>query len=377
MRIAVVHSFYSGDHPSGETANVELQVGALRRAGHEVVLVALRTDEEIARPLFAARAAVRTSTGFGASPLPALRDFRPDIVHIHNTFPNFGSRWIERWPGRVVLTLHNSRTVCAAGTLSRNGETCTSCINFNVVPGVLHKCYRNSALATLPVAIGASKLGGLRHLIRAADSIVTLNQTLRDTIGQLTSQETFVIPNFVPSAPQVSNRDLGWTFVGRVSEEKGLQALLPLWGRSAPLQVIGDGPLMPQLRTQFAELSNVTWHGLLDHGSTLALIGRSRGLVIPSLCAEGLPTVILEALARGVPVAASKQVAVASLLEQEGVAVTISMGDESPDSLHGRLNALLSAPGASPSHCREVHRRYYSEERWVSEIEAVYERTLG
>ena len=45
MRIAVVHSYYSSREPSGENVVVDLQVEALRRAGHDVTLVARRTDD--------------------------------------------------------------------------------------------------------------------------------------------------------------------------------------------------------------------------------------------------------------------------------------------------------------------------------------------
>ena len=44
MRIAVVHSYYSNRQPSGENVVVDLQVGALRRAGHEVHVVARAAD---------------------------------------------------------------------------------------------------------------------------------------------------------------------------------------------------------------------------------------------------------------------------------------------------------------------------------------------
>ena len=102
MRIAVVHSFYSSSQPSGENRVVEDQVALLRDAGHEVLLVARHTDEESERSLYAVRAAGWVATGRGGDPTAQLRAFAPDIVHVHNLFPNIGTRWMKFWEGPVL-----------------------------------------------------------------------------------------------------------------------------------------------------------------------------------------------------------------------------------------------------------------------------------
>ena len=45
MKISVVHSYYSSATPSGENFMVDSQVAALTEAGHDVQLIALRTDD--------------------------------------------------------------------------------------------------------------------------------------------------------------------------------------------------------------------------------------------------------------------------------------------------------------------------------------------
>jgi hypothetical protein len=127
MRIAIVHSFYNSRVPSGENVVVTAQVQALRAAGHDVRLVAQYSDERLQRRRYPAEAAVTVITGLGPDPSAELTAFAPDIVHVHNLFPNFGTRWLERWPGHLVATLHNFRPMCVAGSLSRDGEVCTLC----------------------------------------------------------------------------------------------------------------------------------------------------------------------------------------------------------------------------------------------------------
>lgn len=127
MKIAVVHSFYTAGKPSGENALVRDQVRALGAAGHTVELFAAHTDELARDPLYPLRAAARVASGRGNSPLARLREFAPDVVHVHNLFPNFGRSWVRHWVGPLVATLHNYRPMCAAATLYRAGAVCTSC----------------------------------------------------------------------------------------------------------------------------------------------------------------------------------------------------------------------------------------------------------
>ena len=87
IRIAMVHSFYSSAQPSGENTVVLNEVDALRRAGHEVALFAAHTDELEGEVFYKLRAGLRVATGYGRNPLKAIRDFSPDVVHVHNLFP--------------------------------------------------------------------------------------------------------------------------------------------------------------------------------------------------------------------------------------------------------------------------------------------------
>ena len=128
MRIAVVHSFYSSASPSGENDVVISQVSALRRAGHDVTLIDWHTDVEELTRGYALRAGLQVATGFGPSPLKQLAEFEPDVVHVHNLFPNAGTRWLRHTDFPVVSSLHNYRQVCANGLLYRDGHGCTECV---------------------------------------------------------------------------------------------------------------------------------------------------------------------------------------------------------------------------------------------------------
>ena len=139
MKIALVHSFYRSG-PSGENAVVELQAAALSRAGHEVTVVSRSTDSLMARPLYSLEAAYRVITGRGANPLKELELLGPDVVHVHNLFPNFGDRWMFAARQPIVVTQHNFRSVCAAGILWRDGSPCELCPTVGTHHAVRNGC---------------------------------------------------------------------------------------------------------------------------------------------------------------------------------------------------------------------------------------------
>ena len=111
--------------------------------------------------------------------------------------------------------------------------------------------------------------------------------------------------------------------VGRLSPEKGQAGLLRAFAKvrsSHPelrLRLVGDGPERGNLEALARELGisgAVTFTGRLPEEETLAEIARSDLLVLPSFM-EGLPIVLMEAMAVGVPVIASRVAGIPELVE--------------------------------------------------------------
>jgi colanic acid/amylovoran biosynthesis glycosyltransferase len=111
--------------------------------------------------------------------------------------------------------------------------------------------------------------------------------------------------------------------VGRMSPEKGQAGLLRAFARlrrSRPdlkLRLVGDGSERGSLEALASELGvagAVTFAGRLSEAETLAEIARSDLLALPSLM-EGLPIVLMEAMAVGVPVVASRVAGIPELVE--------------------------------------------------------------
>ncbi|KXF83515.1 glycosyltransferase family 4 protein [Enterovibrio coralii] len=101
-------------------------------------------------------------------------------------------------------------------------------------------------------------------------------------------------------------------FVGRLSHEKAPERMLTLAKRFPLMQfdIFGDGPLRESLESEATE--NVTFHGAQDN---MREVWPQIGLLVIPSRAEGLPMVALEAMARGIPVAAFNVGGLGTLIE--------------------------------------------------------------
>ncbi len=375
MRIAVVHSYYSNRVPSGENVIVDLQVEALRCAGHDVRVIS-RHQEDVERSrAYPAVTALGVATNRGPRPLDEIDRFEPDIVHVHNLFPNFGRSWAARYSSRLVATVHNYRPLCAAATLLRDGESCTLCPERrSALPALKHRCFKGSRLATLPVALGMRF--DRDPLLAAAARIITINDDMRSryTAMGLPEHKIVTVPNFTSAAAAPGPHrgdEYGdfWIFVGRISHEKGILELVRDWPNGPRLKVVGCGPLDEELR-------RVARPGveLLGHRSPTevrSLMEAARGLVFPSIWPEGLPTVYLEALAAGLPVIAGARSIVGQLVKRDGTGIIMS-GSAADDI--SRANAEFPALIA---HCRNVYQTFYTEAAWLGAMQGVYGDVLA
>ena len=373
MKIALVHSYYSSKQPSGENVVVDAQHAALLSAGHEVLVVRRDSDDiERGNLLDFTRVAVRVATGRGGDPTQELADFGPDIVHVHNLFPNFGTAWLSKWKTPIVATLHNFRASCAAGTLYRAGSECTECVARGSHRALKHRCYRDSLAATLPLAI--ANRGGATHnpLIIEADRLIVLSsraQRIHETTG-VPAEKLVQLPNFVGDAPHsfAYSSENPWVYIGRLSPEKGVQELIRAWPDAIPLRIVGDGPLREWVLENLGP--RMEYAGSVPRTQIPEILRNSRGLVFPSQWAESaVPLSYVEALVAARPVIAWHANGAADDVLSGGTGVVIQSWAE----LSGAIGTISDGWDYYSRQARQHFEANYSEARWVSRVTSIYE----
>ena len=216
-----------------------------------------------------------------------IKNFKPDILHAHNTFPMISPSIFPAAKGVArVITLHNYRLLCPAAIPIREDQACTECIDGRTVwPSIKYGCYRNSRLATLPLSASVALHRFRQTWQRDVEALIVLSQFQKHLMskGGLPANKIVVKPNFYPGEPimlPIRERKRQVVFVGRLSREKGVDLLLKAWkqwGKDAPkLKIVGDGPLADTLRQQCSEwnLNQVEFLGLVPEDIAQAEIAK-------------------------------------------------------------------------------------------------------
>ncbi|MBK3405499.1 glycosyltransferase [Methylorubrum populi] len=380
MRVLIVHNHYQ--IRGGEDAVVEHEAAALAEAGCTVETLAFHNDD-IRTPID------RLRTAFEAPHAPrgiarvveAVRRFRPDVVHAHNTFPLISPavHGAVRALGPVtVQTLHNFRLACAGAMLMRDGAPCETCLTGSSYAAVRHGCYRGSRLGTLAVARMIDRHRRTGTWTRDVDAFVALTEFARGRFvaAGLPAHRIFVKPNGLPDPgqPDAGPRD-GILFAGRLSPEKGVEILKQAAARlAAPVDVAGEGPL----RERLEGAPGLTLLGALPRGAMRTRIGRAAALVVPSLWYEGLPMVVAEAFAAGTPVIASRIGALAHLVEDGVTGLLVAPGD--PAALAEAIERLRGRPEEARrmgAAARAAYLRDWTEEATTAALLTIYRKALA
>ena len=375
VRIALVHSFYSARQPSGENDVVERQLQLLEKAGHYVRLFARATDGDDQSVLFKSRAGFRVATGIGGDPSSELREFNPDVVHVHNLFPNFGTQWIRRWQGPVVVSLHNYRAVCSRGDLYRDGAHCEDCATFGNHRALVHGCYRDSRLATLPLAISRSNFQ--RDVLMAADAVVTTSSTSDAEMKRLIDVPltTRLIPNPGPDEGVKPVRGAfrsGWIAMGRLSPEKGFIELIESWPAEESLDLVGSGPIADQITTAIRG-TGITFKKSMTLDELRDGLRGYLGLVFPSRWIEVAPQVVVEAMRVGLPVIAYEGNGVSSLVSESKTGLTY----HDAGSLVRAIDTISADVDEFSSRAFNYYRERWDPRQWLTSTMELYRDITG
>ena len=150
------------------------------------------------------------------------------------------------------------------------------------------------------------------------------------------------------TAPEQGDRVIVLS-VGRLVPKKGMAnaiaalAAPPLAGKLVRLRIIGDGPEMPRLRKMAGRLGvedRVEFLGARAHEATLSEMSRAHIFLLASRAApdgdrEGIPNVLKEAMASGLPVVSTRHAGIPELVRQGESGL---LADE--DCVHGLACAL-------------------------------------
>ncbi|WP_410595920.1 glycosyltransferase family 4 protein [Amycolatopsis sp. lyj-23] len=388
MKVLVVHNRYRSEQPSGENNVVDAEVTLLAEGGHQVSLFERRSDDIAAMPL-PRKAAVPLMVPWNSAVRKELagrlRAWRPDVVHIHNTFPLLSPSVVAACADAgvpAVATLHNYTMVCPPGTLHRDGRICTECVGGAPLPAVQHGCYRGSSAATLPMA--ASMVANRRRWWTGVSRFFCISAAQRDLLvsAGMPGERMAVKHNFVTD-PGVRRTGEGKhvLFLGRVTEEKGVGLLMRAWERldgalGLPLVIAGTGPMQDEVAAWAAGRPDVSYVGLQNKAECRALTADAVAVVAPSTWLEAFGLVVVEAMAAGVPTVAAAHGAFPELVDDGVTGLLHVPNDEA--SLADRLRAVVGDRNRDMGDAARVrYEKDFTPAVGLDRLIAGYEAAIG
>jgi glycosyltransferase involved in cell wall biosynthesis len=369
----------------GEDAAVRQEVSMLRGAGATVDLLEVSNDHITG---LWQRAATAFNLAYSTRSRELVRariaGFRPDIVHVHNFFPVLTPAIYDA-DSRIpfIQTLHNYRLLCSNALLFRENSPCDECLGKSVPwPAVYHACYRGSYAGSAAVAL-MSAVHKLRDTWNTRVSrFIALTEFARALFVKHLGIDAAKIAVKANAAadPGLGDGKGGYAlFAGRLSSEKGIATLIAAaeCGLGMPLKVAGAGPMSASIE-QAAARGVLEYMGFKTQSEVSRLMQGARALLLPSLWYEGLPMVIPEAFATGLPVVASNIGALASLVTHGRNGMLAPAGDA------GALAEAVRSIAASPSveaslrsEARVTYERQYRPEANVESLLEIYRGALA
>ncbi len=359
-RVLVVHNAYQ--HRGGEDSVVAEEITLLESRGHQVETYFRHNDDIAALSSLAVAQQTLWSSRTTQDLAERIRSFRPDIIHIHNTFPLISPSlyWAAGRAGvPVVQTLHNFRLMCLSALFMRDGQVCEDCLGHVPWRGVLRRCYRGSPAASGVLAGMLTLHRGLGTYRNKVARYIALNEFCRGKFieGGLPADRVVVKPNFVDFAVPEPVPRAGLLFVGRLSVEKGVSTLAGATAllSGAQLRVAGEGPEAGVLDG----VAGVTRLGSVSGEAVRGEMSRAVALVVPSIWYENFPRTIVEAFACGLPVIASRIGALADIMRDGETGLLFDPGN--PHDLADKMAWALANPERMAEMGRKARAQYEAE----------------
>jgi glycosyltransferase involved in cell wall biosynthesis len=307
---------------------------------------------------------------------------RPDVVHGHN--------WLIRsfiplkaWSGaRLVVSLHDYSSVCAKKSLVYEDDPCSG-------PEFI-KCLRCSAehygrMKGAATVIGNYLLSPLER--RAVDLFLPVSEVTASGNGLSDADLPYtVVPNFLPDSlgGGVTSDAIGdqlprgefFLFVGDVRRFKGVHVLVEAYAAlDNPPPLILIGRICADAPTKLP--NGVRLLGPQPHHAVLAAWSRNAIAVAPSVGLETFGIGVLEAMAFGCPVVASRIGGLIDLVRDGETGLLVSPNDV--DGLRCAMRTLSNDPGLRRrmGEAGRLRADQFRARVVVPRYEAIYEQVVA
>lgn len=238
--------------------------------------------------------------------------------------------------------------------------------------------FRSSEIVGKPMSAFKRKV--LALILNIPSAVVSQGSLLARELQRIGRDRVDIIPNWLPAgyaiarAPKAYPEDgiVDFVFVGWLERTKGVPELLDAAARLQPmanrfrLHLVGNGSLQQEAAGWIAsrKLDNVHMLGWKEQAEVIDLLGRAHVFVLPSH-SEGFPNALLEAIANGLPVIATRVGAIPDSITHDSNGMLVDTQDA--QGIAASMRRYIEDPGLIPSHSRQaIERVRHSHDRDVN-----------
>lgn len=145
------------------------------------------------------------------------------------------------------------------------------------------------------------------RIINSADKVLCVSEHVRRCAYEYRKDNMFVMPSFVETTNSKSQSKSDYVFLGRMEQHKhpelAIEAVIlynKTYNKNIRLNLVGGGTMYETLKAQYKDVELITFFGSVSDAKKNEVLANARLLILPSE-REGLPIVVIEALAYGVP----------------------------------------------------------------------------
>ena len=253
-----------------------------------------------------------------------LKQYSPEdtIINVHGwtkvlSSSIFSLAFKEKF--KVYLTLHDYFSICPNGGFFdyKKNKIC------KLKPGTIKCIFRNCD--------SRNRFFKIYRLIRlfVQNKIVGLSRKLKYAIG-ISNFSVNKIKQYLPNAniriiynpldlEKVEKTKVAsnyyYTYIGRLSQEKGIYDFCETMKDYRNVLIIGDGPLKEELEKKYSNIKFVGWK---NNNEIADYLKKTRILILPSIWYEGAPLVPLEAMNYGIPCIISDKCSAIEYIKDNG-----------------------------------------------------------
>jgi glycosyltransferase involved in cell wall biosynthesis len=315
----------------------------------------------------------------------AIAEHRPQVIHLHNIYHHLSSSilGVIRKSGiPCVQTLHDYKLACPNYRMFTEGSVCERCKGGNYLEAVKHRClwptFPGNMLAT--IEMGLTK--ATQAYERTVNYFLCPSQFMAEKMREWGEppSKLRLLRNPADVSVESATLDGGYLlYAGRLSPEKGIETLIRAVARipECRLKIAGIGPEEARLKqlTQTLGARNVLFLGFIRRSQNLELWQKAQALVVPSVWYENASIAVLEAMAQGLPVIASRIGGLPEQVEHGVNGLLASPGDV--DAWESAIRTYLTyAPEVRAKMGQEAQRRVkeiFSWDKHLVELDGIYE----